>query len=100
MKPNLDIQRLLRAQAQAAFRIFQKRDEANSGTPREEEDQAEPKRVYGMSTPQRRRNYLRQPGGKRIHILGSEGGLTGPQQRRLKHKMGHRKRAAVRRRRP
>jgi hypothetical protein len=54
--------------------------------------------VKPMSTAARRRNYLRQRGGKRIHALGSEGGLTGSQRRRLRHKMGHLKQAAKRRR--
>ena len=47
----------------------------------------------------RRRAYLRQRCGKRIHPLGSEGGLTGPQRRRMRHKMNHAKAAVLRRKR-
>ena len=50
-----------------------------------------------MGLARRRRNYLRQTGGKRTYILGSEGGLTGPQQRRMHHKMGRALAAAKRR---
>jgi len=48
---------------------------------------------------ERRRNYLSQPGGVRTHSLGSEGGLTGPQRKRLTKKMGHRKRYVLKRKR-
>lgn len=40
-------------------------------------------------------NYLHQPGGHRVHPLGSEGGLTSQQRRRARKKMARRKRAAL-----
>ena len=48
-----------------------------------------------MNFAQRRRNYLRQPAGKRIHFFGSEGGVTGPMRRRLTHKLNHARHAAL-----
>jgi hypothetical protein len=48
-----------------------------------------------VNTADRIMGYLRQKGGRRIHPLGSEGGLTGPQRRRVTHKMNRRKRRAL-----
>ncbi len=50
-----------------------------------------------MTTRARKVNYLRQTSGKRIHLLGSEGGYTGPQRRRVRHKMNHHKATVMRR---